>query len=329
MLLDVERLRVDFVSRDLDNRVRTANALNDVTFNCDSGQILALVGETGAGKSLTAFAIMRLLKPPARIVGGSIRFEGRDLAETSDDEVRKLRGAAMSMVLQNAKASLDPLARVGQQLMRVHQAHGGASRSVARQRALEMMQAVAIPDHERRFNAWPHELSGGMAQRVMIAAALINEPKLLLADEPTTGLDVTVQVQILDLLRDMVRARNMAMVLITHDLGVVAHYCDRMAVMFSGTIVEIGSVRDVFAHPAHPYTRALLAAASGDRVGDGRLGFGGAPPDLYNLPVGCLYGNRCELVGSDCGARPALRRAGPGHSAACVRIPVAATGDAR
>jgi oligopeptide/dipeptide ABC transporter ATP-binding protein len=190
-----------------------------------------------------------------------------------------------------------------------------------------MMQAVAIPDHERRFNALPHELSGGMAQRVMIAAALINEPKLLLADEPTTGLDVTVQVQILDLLRDMVRARNMAMVLITHDLGVVAHYCDRMAVMFSGTIVEIGSVRDVFARPAHPYTRALLAAASGDRVGDDRLGFGGAPPDLYNLPVGCLYSNRCELAESGCSVRPALRRVGPKHNAACIRVPVVAMGD--
>jgi oligopeptide/dipeptide ABC transporter ATP-binding protein len=325
MMLDVEDLRVDFVSRDLDNRVRVANALNGVTFGCARGEILALVGETGAGKSLSAYAIMRLLKSPARIVGGSIRFQGRELTSADEAEMRELRGSTISIVVQNAKASLDPLSRVGEQLVRVHRAHRGAGRAEARRRALDMMKAVAIPDHVRRFDAWPHELSGGTAQRAMIAAALINEPALLLADEPTTGLDVTVQIQILDLLRDLARARDMAMILITHDLGVVAHYCDRVAVMFCGVIVEMGSVRDVFARPEHPYTRALLAAASGDRGPGNRDRLGGAPPDLFNLPSGCLYAERCRYVVAECATRPPLRATSPGHVAACVRVPLAPT----
>ena len=259
-LLEVQGLRTQFVSRDIDNQVRVAEALNDVSFSLDAGRVLGIVGETGAGKSLTAQSICGLLRPPARIVGGTVRFDGQELTAMAPEALNRLRGAQIAMVVQNPRTSLDPLTRVGDQLVRIHQAHAGVSVADSRARALEMMRAVGIPDPQSRARAWPHELSGGMAQRVLIAMALMNAPRLLIADEPTTGLDVTVQAQILDLLRDLVDRFSMAAMIITHDLGIVAHYCDEVAVMFAGGIVESGPVRAVFRAPGHPYTRTLIAA---------------------------------------------------------------------
>ncbi|MBM3524096.1 MAG: ABC transporter ATP-binding protein [Alphaproteobacteria bacterium] len=318
MLLAVEELHVHFISRSLRNRLRTARALNGVSFRCGAGEILGIVGETGAGKSLSAHAVMGLLRPPARLIGGTIRFAGRELASLADAERRALRGREMAIVVQNAKSSLDALCRIGDQLVRLYRAHRGGCKAAARARALEIMAAVGIPDPERRMRAWPHELSGGMAQRVLIALALINEPKLLIADEPTTGLDVTVQAQILDLIVGLARERGMGVILITHDLGVVAHYCDRIAVMFAGRVVETGPVRAVFGAPAHPYTRALISATP-ERLSIGR-GTGRAgppPPNLYALPEGCHYRDRCPIAAPECAARPADKELGAGHIAAC------------
>ncbi len=299
-LLTVEDLHTHFISRDLDNRVRVAKALNGVSFSLRAGRILGIVGETGAGKSLTAQSVVGLLRPPARIVAGSIKFEGRELTTMPPADLNRIRGAEIAMVVQNPRTSLDPLTRVGDQLVRLHQIHTGGSRDASRKRALEMMEAVGIPDPTSRARSWPHELSGGMAQRVLLAMALMNAPKLLIADEPTTGLDVTVQAQILDLLRDLVARFDMATMIITHDLGVVAHFCDDIAVMFAGTIVESGSVGDVFAAPVHPYTRNLINATP-ERFRMGGAGtLGGQPPDLYNLPPGCALQSRCAFATDRC-----------------------------
>ena len=316
-LLEVEDLHVEFAARGLDNRVRVAQALNGVSFTVDAGEIVGLVGETGAGKSLTALAAMGLLRPPARIPRGRIRFEGRDILAMPEREVEAIRGRRMAMIVQSPLTSLDPLKRVGDQLIRMQRVHGTTSRMAARERALAMLAAVRIPDPERRLRAWPHELSGGMAQRVLIAMALVNDPVLVIADEPTTGLDVTVQAQVLDTLRDVVTARRLGALVITHDLGVVAHYCQRVAVMFAGRIVEDGPVRDVFARPAHPYTQALIASTPG-RIA--RLGFrvtGGTPPDLYDLPAGCLYRDRCPRATTACLAAPPRLAVAAAHGAAC------------
>ncbi|WP_299614877.1 ABC transporter ATP-binding protein [Pelagibius sp.] len=316
-LLQVDDLQTRFISRDLDNQVRVAKAINGVGFSLGRGEVLGLVGETGAGKSLTAQSMIGLLRPPAKVVDGLVEFDGRDLLSMDPGALNALRGNEIALVVQNPLTSLDPLTRIGDQLIRVHRAHRKVSVAQARERAIDMMAAVGIPAPERRMRAWPHELSGGMAQRVLIAMALINEPKLLIADEPTTGLDVTVQAQILDLLRDMVRRMDMAAIVITHDLGVVAHYCDRMAVMFAGAIVESGPVDSVFAGPAHPYTQALISATP-ERLalGSGAI-VGGPPPDLYALPEGCHYRGRCPHAAEVCGSAPPDREIGAGQVARC------------
>jgi peptide/nickel transport system ATP-binding protein/oligopeptide transport system ATP-binding protein len=316
-LLQVQDLQVNFVARDLDNRVRVARALNGVGFSVGEGEVLGLIGETGAGKSLTALAVMGMLRHPARVERGSVRFAGRELIGLPQTELDRLRGREMAIVVQSPRTSLDPLSRVGEQLVRVQLGHAPIGREEARRRAMAMLEAVGLPDPARRALAWPHELSGGMAQRVLIAMALVNEPRLLIADEPTTGLDVTVQAQILDLLRSLLRARNLAALIITHDLGIVAHYCDRMAVMFAGSIVEIGGVEEVFANPRHPYTRSLIAATP-ERLELGRsVSLGGAPPDLYALPAGCLYGDRCPYATGRCQEPPPPVDLGNGHHARC------------
>ncbi|MBL8702903.1 MAG: ABC transporter ATP-binding protein, partial [Alphaproteobacteria bacterium] len=299
-LLAVENLHTHFISRSLDNEIRVAKALNGVSFTLERGRVLGLVGETGAGKSLTALSIMGLLKPPAQIVAGHVRFEGKDLVALPPAELNKLRGDRLALIVQNPRASLDPLSRIGEQLARVHRAHRRADTATAARRAVAMLEAVGLSDPERRAQAWPHELSGGMAQRVLIAMALINEPQLVIADEPTTGLDVTVQAQILDLIRATVRERSLGAIIITHDLGVVAHYCDEIAVMYAGTIVEQGETRAVFADPQHPYTINLIDSTPERlRIGSGRV-FGGPPPDLFNLPVGCPYRARCPKASERC-----------------------------
>lgn len=316
-LLAVKDLHTHFVSRDTDNRVRVAKALNGVSFSLDAGRILGIVGETGAGKSLTAQSVVGLLRPPARIVSGSVAFEGRELTTMSAAELNGMRGGEIAMVVQNPRTSLDPLTRVGDQLVRLHRVHTGGPRAVSQRRALEMMEAVGIPDPVNRARSWPHELSGGMAQRILLAMALMNGPKLLIADEPTTGLDVTVQAQILDLLRDLTAQFNMATMMITHDLGVVAHFCDDIAVMFAGSIVESGPVRDVFTGPEHPYTRNLISATPERfRMGEKRIS-GGQPPDLYNLPPGCALQSRCAHTTDMCAATVPNIEVAPGHLALC------------
>lgn len=320
-LLHVEDLETHFISRNLDNEVQVAHALNRVSFAVDRGQVLGLVGETGAGKSLTAQSVMGLLRPPARRVGGRALFEGKDLFALPADTMNAMRGRDIALVVQNPRTSLDPLTRIGDQLIRVQKVHRKVRDAQARASAIAMLDAVGIPEPTRRMRAWPHELSGGMAQRVLIAMALINDPKLLIADEPTTGLDVTVQAQILDLLRDLVIDRDMAAIVITHDLGVVAHYCDRVVVMFAGGIVEAGSVGAVFGQPSHPYTRALLAATP-ERLslGVGQR-FGGAPPDLFNLPQGCHYRDRCGNATELCHRDPPFAEVDEGHQARCHFAP--------
>lgn len=283
-LLEVEGLSTHFISRDIDNQVRVARALNEISFSLDAGRILGIVGETGAGKSLTAQSIVGLLRPPARIVGGTITFNGQNLVTMEPEALNAIRGSEIAMVVQNPRTSLDPLTRIGEQLVRIHQAHSGGNVADSYHRAINMMEAVGIPDPSSRAQAWPHELSGGMAQRVLIAMSLMNSPKLLIADEPTTGLDVTVQAQILDLLRDLVGRFEMATIIITHDLGIVAHFCDEVAVMFAGAIIERGPVPAVFARPAHPYTYGLFAATPEKIIVGSGAKTAGAPPDLYNLP---------------------------------------------
>jgi oligopeptide/dipeptide ABC transporter ATP-binding protein len=316
-LLSVRDLHVHFVARDRYDRERVARALNGVDLEVSRGEIYGLVGETGAGKSLTAYAVMGLLREPARRVAGAIEFDGQDLTLLDDEAIHALRGDRIAMVVQSPKTSLDPLTRVGEQIARIHQVHRKVGREMAMDRALAMMKSVGIPDPIARARAWPHEFSGGMAQRVLIAMALINDPLLLIADEPSTGLDATVQAQILDLLRDSVKARGLASLLITHDLGVVAQYCDRVAVMFAGSIVESGPVEQVFEQPRHPYTRHLIGS-SPDRI---KLGQGiaraGAAPDLYNLPAGCPYQLRCPKAQAACREPPVAHLKGEGHVVRC------------
>ncbi|MGX9962337.1 ABC transporter ATP-binding protein [Roseomonas sp. F4] len=316
-LLNVQDLHVEFASRGLDNKLRIAQALNGVSFTVSAGEVVGLVGETGAGKSLTALAAMGLLRPPARIPRGSIRFEGQEIIGQPDRMLEKIRGRRMAMIVQSPLTSLDPLKRVGDQLVRMQRVHGTARGAAARAKAEAMLAAVRIPDPARRMQAWPHELSGGMAQRVLIAMALVNDPALIIADEPTTGLDVTVQAQVLDTLRDIVAARNLGALVITHDLGVVAHYCQRVAVMFAGQIIEDGPVQQVFARPAHPYTQALIASTPGRIAQLGWTLTGGTPPDLYNLPTGCLYRDRCPRATTACLAAPPRIAVSDSHGAAC------------
>ena len=317
MLLKVENLHTHFISRDLKNNLRTAKALNGVSFDVKVGEIVGIVGETGAGKSLTAMSIMGLLQPPAKIVEGKIYFQGKNLAALKENEINNIRGNDLSMIVQSPLTSLDPLSRVGKQLVRVQQEHQKISAHKAKITAVEMLKIVGIPDPERRMNAWPHELSGGMAQRVLIAMALINKPSMLIADEPTTGLDVTVQAQILDLLKELVKERRMASIIITHDLGVIAHYCSRMIVMFAGCIVETGTVKSVFTNPSHPYTQALISSTPRKISEKGFSQVGGPPPDLYNLPIGCSYSDRCILVDDICINNPNLVNIKNEHQALC------------
>jgi len=316
-LLSVENLHVHFVARGFDNQVRTARALNGVSFELAAGEILGLIGETGAGKSLTALALLGLLRAPAQVVEGRILFEGKPLAALDRGADDGVRGRRLTLIPQSPKTSLDPLCRVGDQLVRMQREHVAISKALALERARDMLVQVQIADPERCLAAWPHELSGGMAQRMLIATALINQPRLVIADEPTTGLDLTVQAEVLDTLKRLVRARGMSALIITHDLGIVAHYCDRVAVMFAGTIVESGPVRAVFQAHRHPYTAALIASTPKQiaRLGYGQVG--GAPPDLYALPQGCAYRDRCPRAQPLCATPPPLGEVAAAHHASC------------
>ena len=297
-LLEVRGLQTHFATTD-----GLVKAVDGVDFAIRPGQTLGLVGESGCGKSVTALSIMRLIAAPAgRIAGGSILFEGRDLVGIGDAEMNTVRGARISMVFQEPMTSLNPLQRVGDQVAEAVRIHEKVSARAARDRAIEMFKAVGIPSPEQRHDAYAHELSGGMRQRVMIAIALACRPALLIADEPTTALDVTIQAQILDLLRDLQAEFGMAVLLITHDLGVIAEMATDVAVMYAGRVVEQAPVAQLFNAPEHPYTKGLLASIPTlEMLRDVRLSvIKGNVPNLYNLPSGCTFAPRCPSVMARC-----------------------------
>jgi oligopeptide/dipeptide ABC transporter ATP-binding protein len=289
-LLDVRGLQTSFHTSD-----GVVRAVTGVDFHVNRGEILGLVGESGCGKSVTSLSIMRLIADPGRIEAGEVIFDGTDLLTLRQKEMRKVRGERISMIFQQPTSSLNPVYDVGMQLGEVLEIHRSMKRKAARRRALELLRMVGIPDPERRLHAYPHSLSGGMAQRVMIAMALACEPALLIADEPTTALDVTIQAQILDLMRALQRETGTAIILITHDLGVVAEMCDRVAVMYAGEIVEQASVAELYAAPQHPYTRGLIGSVP--RLGEVRdelATIPGSVPNLVDLPSYCRFAPRCE-----------------------------------
>jgi oligopeptide transport system ATP-binding protein len=299
---------------------RVVKAVDGISLAVQAGETLALVGESGCGKSVTAMSILRLVpEPPARM-RGRILFEGRDLLTMTPDEVRDVRGKDISMIFQEPMTSLNPAYTVGDQIAEAVQAHGRVKKKEAWERAVEMLGLVGIPSPAQRAAEYPHQMSGGMRQRVMIAMALACNPKLLLADEPTTALDVTIQAQILDLIRKLVRELNTSLILITHDLGVVAEMAQRMAVMYAGRIVELGTVEEVFEAPRHPYTRGLMDSIP--RL-DGRRkqqlhAIEGVVPDLAHLPPGCTFAGRCEYAQADCRtACPQLAALEGGRLVAC------------
>ncbi|MET9147594.1 MULTISPECIES: ABC transporter ATP-binding protein [unclassified Streptomyces] len=297
MLLEVRDLHVEFRTRD-----GIAHAVNGVSYEVDAGRTLAVLGESGSGKSVTAQAIMGILDmPPGRITGGEILFQGRDLLKLPEEERRAVRGAKIAMIFQDALSSLNPVLTVGDQLAEMFTVHRGLSRRQARAKAVELMDRVRIPAAAQRVRDYPHQFSGGMRQRIMIAMALALEPDLIIADEPTTALDVTVQAQVMDLLAELRREFDMGLILITHDLGVVADVADEIAVMYAGRIVERAPVHDVYKRPAHPYTRGLLESIPRlDQKGRELYAIKGLPPNLTRIPAGCAFHPRCPMARDVC-----------------------------
>jgi len=299
--------------------------VDGVSFSVESGRTLAIVGESGCGKSVTSLSIMGLLpKPGGRIAAGSIRFEGRELVGADERDMQDLRGNGMAMIFQEPMSSLNPAFTVGDQIMEGLLRHRGMGRAQARERAIEMLRKVRIPSPEQRFDEFPHKLSGGMRQRVMIAMALACEPRLLIADEPTTALDVTIQAQILELMRTLQQETGTAIVLITHDLGVVAEVADEVVVMYAGRVVERGPVQALFDEPQHPYTVGLLGSiARLDAQQDRLTAIDGQVPGPTALPPGCSFADRCPFAVAQCRAAvPPLRDVGDRHQSACFRAPL-------
>jgi len=299
----------------------TVRAVESLSFDLQSGETLAIVGESGSGKSVTALSLLRLIPdPPGRIDSGEILFEGRDLLKLDDAGIRAIRGDRIAMIFQEPMSSLNPVLTVGTQVGEPIRLHRRESWAVALEQVKTLLEKVSIPDAASRLNAYPHQFSGGMRQRVMIAMALACAPQLIIADEPTTALDVTVQAQILAILKQITREVNSALILITHDLGVVARYADRVAVMYGGRIVETAPARELYARPRHPYTRGLMDSIPRlDDASDKRLvPIDGQPPDLARLPPGCAFAPRCRHAVERCRAeRPALAQAGENHYKAC------------
>jgi peptide/nickel transport system ATP-binding protein len=317
-LLKVNDLRVSFHSED-----GIVHAVDGISYEIETGKTLGIVGESGSGKSVSSLTTLGLTRGPRAEIAGTMLFEGRDLVTLPDDELRKIRGNDVAMIFQDPLSALHPFYRVGTQLMETIQVHRGVSKAAAKARAVELLELVGIPDPKRRVDQYPHEFSGGMRQRVMIGMALANEPKLLIADEPTTALDVTVQAQILALLGDLQDRLGMAIIIITHDLGVVAEIADDIAVMYAGRIVERGTTQEIFTKPQHPYTWGLLSSIPrlDSPRGDDLVPISGRPPSLINRPSGCYFHPRCPYV------RDAHKRVDPrlepangtsGHVVACL-----------
>jgi peptide/nickel transport system ATP-binding protein len=319
-LIEIRNLRVTFLGDD----GRTTHAVDAVDLTVANGSTLGLVGESGCGKSVTSLAIMGLLPKHSAQVTGSIRFEGLDLLEVPDQTLRDLRGNRLAMIFQEPMTSLNPSLTVGNQIIETILRHRGGTQSAARRRAIELLRRVHIPSPERRIDEYPHKLSGGMRQRVMIAMALACDPRLLIADEPTTALDVTLQAQILDLMRELKADSRAAIILITHDLGVVAEVCDEVAVMYAGEIVERATVAELFASPQHPYTVGLLGSIPRlDRDASRLATIEGVVPDMAVPPRGCRFAARCPFAEDICtAAPPLLAKVSAGHWSRCVRAPL-------
>ncbi|WP_270888438.1 ABC transporter ATP-binding protein [Pedococcus sp. 5OH_020] len=315
LLLEVDDLHVEFRTAD-----GVAKAINGVSFNLNQGETLAILGESGSGKSVTAQAIMGILDmPPAVIPKGQIRYCGQDLLTMPDDQRRRTRGPEVSMVFQDALSSLNPVFPVGWQIAEMFRVHRRMNKSDAMERAVRLMQRVQIPAAKERVKAYPHQFSGGMRQRIMIAMAIALDPAVLIADEPTTALDVTVQAQIMALLQELQEERQMGLILITHDLGVVADVADKIAVMYAGRIVERADVYELYRQPAHPYTKGLLESIPRlDQKGQQLAAIGGLPPNLMRIPPGCAFHPRCKYAQDVCREdRPPLREVVPGRESAC------------
>jgi len=315
-LLELVNLSTHYVSA---RGTRVVRAVEDVSLRVHAGETLGIVGESGSGKTTLALTILRLLPPAARITSGKLLFEGENLLKKSDAEMRRVRGKRIAMILQDPMASLNPLFTIGDQVAEPIRVHEGAARGAAWKRAGELLKSVRIPSPEMRLHQHPHEMSGGMRQRIVGAIGISCEPRLLIADEPTTSLDLTIQAQYLNLLRELQRAHGLALIFITHNLGIVAKMCDQLAVMYAGRVVESGPVKDVFRAPMHPYTRALLNSIP--RMSDKcqRLtAIDGQPPDLAALPPGCAFGPRCPSVIDRCRElEPPASKPGDGRAVRC------------
>jgi oligopeptide transport system ATP-binding protein len=316
LLLEVDQLQVEFRTRD-----GVAKAINGASFELHEGETLAILGESGSGKSVTAQAIMGILdSPPGFITNGEVRYCGQDILKLSEDVRRRIRGPEISMVFQDALSSLNPVFPVGWQIAEMFRMHRGMNKSDAQAQAIRLMQRVQIPGAAQRVKAYPHQFSGGMRQRIMIAMAIALDPAVLIADEPTTALDVTVQAQIMQLLKDLQQERKMGLILITHDLGVVADVADRIAVMYAGRIMEQADAFELYAQPAHPYTKGLLDSIPRlDQKGETLSAIGGLPPNLMNIPPGCPFNPRCHYAHDICRVDPPppLREVARHRLAAC------------
>jgi oligopeptide/dipeptide ABC transporter ATP-binding protein len=322
-LLELENLSTHYVSA---RGSRVVRAVDEVSLRVEAGETLGIVGESGSGKTTLALTILRLLPLAARVTSGRLMFEGEDLLKKSDAEMRRVRGKRIAMILQDPMASLNPLFTIGDQVAEPIRVHEGATRRAAWSRAGELLKAVRIPSPQARLHQHPHEMSGGMRQRIVGAIGISCGPKLLIADEPTTSLDLTIQAQYLKLLRELQRAHGLALIFITHNLGIVAKMCDQLAVMYAGRVVESGPVKAVFRAPAHPYTRALLNSIP--RMGDaGRrlTAIDGQPPDLAALPPGCAFGPRCPSAFERCREAPPVIRLDDGRMARCWLTAAGAT----
>ncbi len=316
-LLEIRGLRTHFFTQD-----GVVRAVDGVSFEIGYGQTLGVVGESGCGKSITALSAMRLIERPGKTIAGEIRLDGRNLLALSDEEMRDVRGNTISMIFQEPMTSLNPVYKIGDQIAEAVQQHTKTDRRAAWNRAIEMLEQVGIADAKRRADAYPHQLSGGMRQRVMIAMALSTNPELLIADEPTTALDVTIQAQILELMKSLREKNRMAIMLITHDLGVVAEMADEVVVMYAGKVVERSDVDTIFSTPHHPYTQGLLASIP--RLGEKRDRLAviqGTVPNPLNLPVGCLFKRRCPHAMPVCDTPPPFRTVGPNHVSRCWLTP--------